>query len=312
MDEATLDALNRDLIGEGGELLEGFFKANPNGVKAWDFVRAATGTNSAKRLSIDILESVSKHLEDADFMTIIGNGNIQSGKNAFGELINKYAGKCQACTGGNPSQYLPDNPQEYIEKVVELTKRYSDKNGVDIFKEAKKGFASQEGAWFAMKKIEKLDPEKVSKIDAKFEDLPDDICNNCRFDVLMINGTKMEFKSWGKVGVDLIASQKAGSSFYKQFISYISDASTDAISKIEYHFELAKLTELADPKDYIAGKFKTFFKENSSAIFDSNPDLWKQFDRIGGGKIDDVDDFIELINHISFNSSHPILNFIKI
>ena len=36
MDEATLDALNRDLIGESGELLEGFFKANPNGVKAWE------------------------------------------------------------------------------------------------------------------------------------------------------------------------------------------------------------------------------------------------------------------------------------
>ncbi|HMZ24093.1 MAG: hypothetical protein KDC31_07170 [Saprospiraceae bacterium] len=223
-------------------------------VKAWDFVRGATGSNSAKRLSVDILECVSEHLDDANFMTIIGNGNIQSGKNAFGELINKYAGKCQACTGGNPSQYLPDNPQDYIDKVVKLTKRYSDKNGVDIFNEAKKGFTSQEGAWHAMQCIDGLDPSTVKRIDANFEGegLP---CEGCRFDVELIptssNPLKLiEYKSY------LDASKIP----LEQFKNYLNDVTN--LNQLNYIFSRSKL-DLAGAKNGI----KNFLNNNADDLF---------------------------------------------
>jgi len=53
------------------------------------------------------------------------------------------------------------------------------------------------------------------------------------------------------------------------------------------------------------------FIAKTDRIFNANQNLWKQFDRIGGGKIDDLDDFETLINHSSFNTNHPIFNFIQ-
>ncbi len=58
-------------------------------------------------------------------------------------------------------------------------------------------------------------------------------------------------------------------------------------------------------------KWKTVFTNKKTEVFEANPNLWKQFDRIGGGKIEDIEDFIELLNHQSFNTNHPIFNFIK-
>jgi hypothetical protein len=49
----------------------------------------------------------------------------------------------------------------------------------------------------------------------------------------------------------------------------------------------------------------------STDIFNTNPNLWKQFDRVGGGKIEDVEDFQELINHSTFNINQSIFSFIK-
>ncbi len=260
----VLDGLDPDLqlkVANLGDAAEDFLKdltGNP-GIKeyvdAWDFVRRATGSNSSKRLSEDILESVNKHMGDTEFMRIVGNGKIGDGENAFGELISKYAGKCKACDSGNPSNYLPDNPKDYIDKVVELTKRYSDKNGIDIFKEAKKAYSSQEGAWHAMQHLDKLNPKNVKQIDAKFEGdgLP---CDDCRFDVELIPTVSaplklIEYKSY------LDASKIP----LKQFKNYLNDVTN--INQFNYIFSEAKL-DLDDAKEgmknFLISKADDLFK----------------------------------------------------
>ncbi|MFS4491326.1 hypothetical protein [Maribacter sp. 2308TA10-17] len=251
LDDDTLKLLDGDITNVN---LQNAFDNNPELINAWDFVRDATGIDSAKKISVDILKSVSKHLDDLDFMNVIGSGNVQAGKNAFGELIKKYTGKCQACTGGNPSKYLPDNPQEYIDKVVELTKRYSDKNGIDIFKEAKKGFASQDGAWHSMKHIDGLDPSKVRRIDAKFEGegLP---CEGCRFDVELIPTSSkplklLEYKSY------LNASKIP----LPQFKNYLNDVTN--LNQFNYIFNKSKLN-LADAQDGL----ENFLNKNAIDLF---------------------------------------------
>jgi hypothetical protein len=69
-----------------------------------------------------------------------------------------------------------------------------------------------------------------------------------------------------------------------------------------------KGNNLADVKTM----WQNVFKTRKTEMFNANPDLWKQFDRIGGGKIEDVEDFIELVDHSSFKIDHPFFDFIKV
>ena len=53
------------------------------------------------------------------------------------------------------------------------------------------------------------------------------------------------------------------------------------------------------------------FIVKADRIFNANQNSWKQFDRISGGKIRNLDEFEALINHSSFDTNHPIFNFIQ-
>ena len=58
--------------------------------------------------------------------------------------------------------------------------------------------------------------------------------------------------------------------------------------------------------------FKELFKRNTNEIFKTNPNIWKQFDRVDGtGKINSLKNFKDLVEDISFDAKHPIFNFIK-
>ena len=57
--------------------------------------------------------------------------------------------------------------------------------------------------------------------------------------------------------------------------------------------------------------WKKVFENKATDIYNANPNLWKQFDRIGGGKIRNLTDFENLRNHSTFDINHPIFNFIK-
>jgi len=222
--DTAIPALSNDL--KAAKLLEK--------VQAYNFARTALGTGSVKAVSGDILDIITKHLDDVDFMRIVGGNDIGKGKEAFGELIKKYIGKCEACTVTNPNIKLPETPKEFFDKVVELTKRYSDKNGIDIFNEAKKALYSQEGIWHAMKHIDGLDPDIVKRLDAKFEGegLP---CEGCRFDVELFPNPPVsilkliEYKSY------LDASKIP----LKQFKNYLNDVAS--LDEFKYIFSLDKL-----------------------------------------------------------------------
>ena len=111
------------------------------------------------------------------------------------------------------------------------------------------------------------------------------------------------YKSWKKETFYLLDKPQ----FKNQFKAYLQSG------EFEYIFDKQKLIldNVANPDIFVKGKFKSLISSNKKEFFEANPDLWKQYDRIGGGKIEDIDDFIELIDHPSFNINHPIFDFIK-
>ena len=139
----------------------------------------------------------------------------------------------------------------------------------------------------------------------KFEKGLDDICANCRYDVKFREGQKPlfeEFKSYNSETWSKIANDKG---FIKQFESYLQE-----VNKIE---DLAYMINSNKANiNEVKQAFKELFKRNTDEIFKTNPNIWKQFDRVDGtGKINSLKNFKDLVEDISFDTKHPIFNFIK-
>ena len=133
----------------------------------------------------------------------------------------------------------------------------------------------------------------------------DDICANCRYDVKFREGQKPlyeEFKSYNSETWSKIANDKG---FIKQFESYLQ-----GVNKIE---DLAYVINSNKANiNEVKQAFKELFKRNTDEIFKTNPNIWKQFDRVDGtGKINSLKNFKDLVEDISFDTKHPIFNFIK-
>ena len=142
-------------------------------------------------------------------------------------------------------------------------------------------------------------------LDMKFEKALDDICANCRYDVKFREGQKPlfeEFKSYNSETWSKIANDKG---FIKQFESYLQE-----VNKIE---DLAYMINSNKANiNEVKQAFKELFKRNTDEIFKTNPNIWKQFDRVDGtGKINSLKNFKDLVEDISFDTKHPIFNFIK-
>jgi len=111
-----------------------------------------------------------------------------------------------------------------------------------------------------------------------------------------------EFKSYNSETWSKIANDKG---FIKQFESYLQEV--DEIKDLAYviNSNKANINEVKQA-------FKELFKRNSDEIFKTNPNIWKQFDRVDGtGKINSLKNFKDLVEDISFDAKHPIFNFIK-
>ncbi|WP_456063520.1 hypothetical protein [Capnocytophaga leadbetteri] len=142
----------------------------------------------------------------------------------------------------------------------------------------------------------------------KFEKALDDICANCRYDVKFNRENNRslplfeEFKSYNSETWSKIANDKG---FIKQFESYLQEV--DEIKDLAYviNSNKANINEVKQA-------FKELFNRNSDEIFKTNPNIWKQFDRVDGtGKINSLKNFKDLVEDISFDTKHPIFNFIK-
>ena len=155
------------------------------------------------------------------------------------------------------------------------------------------------------KNPKKYAPENIENFDMKFEKGLDDICANCRYDVKFREGLKPlyeEFKSYNSETWSKIANDKG---FIQQFESYLQK-----VNKIE---DLAYVINSNKANiNEVKQAFKEVFKRNTDEIFKTNPNIWKQFDRVDGtGKINSLKNFKDLVEDISFDTKHPIFNFIK-
>ena len=104
-------------------------------------------------------------------------------------------------------------------------------------------------------------------------------------------------ETWSKIAND--------KGFIKQFESYLQE-----VNKIE---DLAYMINSNKANiNEVKQAFKELFKRNTDEIFKTNPNIWKQFDRVDGtGKINSLKNFKDLVEDISFDAKHPIFNFIK-
>ena len=104
-------------------------------------------------------------------------------------------------------------------------------------------------------------------------------------------------ETWSKIAND--------KGFIKQFESYLQEV--DEIKDLAYMINSNKANI-----NEVKQAFKELFKRNSDEIFKTNPNIWKQFDRVDGtGKINSLKNFKDLVEDISFDAKHPIFNFIK-
>ena len=157
------------------------------------------------------------------------------------------------------------------------------------------------------KNPKKYTPENIEHLDMKFEKGLDDICANCRYDVKFISESKPlyeEFKSYNSETWSKIANDKG---FIQQFKSYLQTSGVKNIDDLAYviNSNKANINEVKQA-------FKEVLKRNTDEIFKTNPNIWKQFDRVDGtGKINSLKNFKDLVEDISFDTKHPIFNFIK-
>ena len=88
-------------------------------------------------------------------------------------------------------------------------------------------------------------------------------------------------------------------------MDYLKD--TDNLNDLRYIFNGQK-ADITTVKN----AFKELFTQKADEIFEANKNLFKQFNSIDGQRnIQDVDDFIDLINDNGLTINHPIFNFIK-
>ena len=202
-----------------------------------------------------------------------------------------------------------------LENYVEAAHTF--RNRPDLWKKIEEGALSsnaamREGTQHMLstfkKNPKKYAPENIEHLDMKFEKALDDICANCRYDVKFNNNRNEglplfeEFKSYNTETWNKIANDKG---FIKQFESYLQEV--DEIKDLAYviNSNKANINEVKQA-------FKELFKRNSDEIFKTNPNIWKQFDRVDGtGKINSLKNFKDLVEDISFDAKHPIFNFIK-
>ncbi|OWP74122.1 hypothetical protein [Flavobacterium oreochromis] len=141
----------------------------------------------------------------------------------------------------------------------------------------------------------------------KFEGSIDDAVNGCKYDITFNNGIKVTFGEFKSYKAESLSNfLKSGGDTYQQFTTYIGKV--NSIDELHYYFDINKISDIS----VIKNRFKNILKANAQSIFNTNPKIFKVFDKIGGDKIEDWEDFSELLNHSTFSNNHPIFDFIKL
>ncbi|WP_428654246.1 hypothetical protein [Runella sp.] len=197
------------------------------------------GIDIAKRTAPEILETMSKHFKDVDFLTKLG-GSVEAGKAKYAQIVKEYAGKCSTC-GNQGYKNLPDTPDLYLNSMFAYTKKFGGNNieGFEIPAFTGQPF-SQDGFYHMMNHMNaNVDPSKVKKVDMTFEDeLGESLpcrggsgASSC-FDVQMKDGEIPKFYEYKSVGTVKLT--------LNQFLAYLSNI--NSLSELRYIFNAQKLT----------------------------------------------------------------------
>ncbi len=189
----------------------------------------------------------------------------------------------------------------HLDDVEYLVNNFEKINGFDKVITALKNpnFFAQDGISHFLTKLKKLDAKDVASLEGKIVDADNltGICLNCRFDIELVNGKKLELKSYKESTIQKISNSEQ---FKKQFKSYLSDA--DSIDNLEYIFNGTKTKDLV----LIKNNFKKIFEENKFQLYNdimiANPMI---FSSIG---IANKMGFIKAVD----NLNHDLYKFIKI
>jgi len=257
------------------------------------------------------IEKITHYLapENAEKLKAIG------GEQGLIDFLKKYKdAPCGNCKDAGRKIFGGRTIDEMLENYVEVAHTF--RNRPDLWKKIEEGVLSsnaamREGTQHMLstfkKNPKKYTPENIEHIDMKFEKGLDDICANCRYDVKFISESKPlyeEFKSYNSETWSKIANDKG---FIQQFKSYLQTSGVKNIDDLAYviNSNKANINEVKQA-------FKELFKHNTDEIFKTNPNIWKQFERVDGtGKINSLKNFKDLVEDISFDTKHPIFNFIK-
>lgn len=265
-----------------------FIKNDLEGASNWRMVYEARGAGSIMKNDLKILNKISD-IKNSSAYEVIG------GESGLKQIItaNRRA-PCFTC--GDPLVNHLKNMDDYLDDVKHFAENYNipGSNFEQVLSEIKivnsNGTANyaMEGASFMLDKIKRtpeITPQAVSRFDNTFDVDPDGVivCTNCRFDLELINGKKIEFKSYGETSTRKIGGLNANSTFLKQHTAYLRDATT--IDNIKYEFDINKLsgsynviidgtTETLDGLDLIKYQFKKMYINNAADIIESmNPSI---------------------------------------
>lgn len=297
--------LTEDLT-SGSTDFKNFIKNNDEGLASYRIIYNARGTSSAMKTDLALLNKVSDLKRDASFIQKIG------GEAELERMITaNVRARCKSC--GNAGAAYLKHMDEYLEDVHHFVNNYHGVEGfADVLTDIKRinSTASPnlnvEGTAFMLRILKQKQNTFLGKI-TKFEGSIDDLENGCKYDLFFTNGTKAtfgEFKSYAPESMSNLLKKDGAT--YQQFMTYIGKI--DSLDELHYYFDIGKITDI----NVIKNRFKSVFENNAEHIFNKNPKLFKLYDRIGGGKIEDWEDFVELVNHSSFNTNHSLFNFIKL
>jgi hypothetical protein len=271
--------------------------------QAWKALKDG-GIDVAKRTAPEILETMTRHFKDADFLIKLG-GSVEAGKAKYVQIVKEYTGKCSTC-GNQGYKNLPDTPDLYLNAIFAYTKKFGGNNieGFEIPAFNGQPF-SQDGFYHMMNHMNaNVDPAKVKKVDMTFEDelgesLP---CSgqsqNC-FDVEMKQPSPPVPPDW--VRFYEYKSVESVRPKLSQFTAYLQNI--NSLSELKYIFNAKKLTT-AQAKNGM----KAFLKKNSEdiwVIIRDKENIWKN--DLGLDSNNDFDGFESLIE----NKDERLFKFIE-
>jgi len=160
----------------------------------------------------------------------------------------------------------------------------------------------QDGLTHMLDKVRNYGKGQIDQFEGRIADgLADaddilNVCDGCLFDVKLINGTLIEFKSYSLTTIQKISTSQ-GAAFQKQFKQYLQSATDN--NSFKYVFNLNKISDVS----LIKIEFQKFIGANADEIFRLNPGLFNNAKiKIPNGKaLKAMADQNKLIDNVFFD-----------